>query len=222
MTASDKDKNSNAKEDHKDDKSNGLGTSDSGNGAEGKSSEEQGSSIDGEISLPDVSLDELAEELSCIRRQLDASKLEANDYKDRYVRALAEFDNYKKRALKERSDLLKYQGEKIFLDILEVVDNLELALTYESSDPDKLKAGLELVYKRFIEILNRWEVRGESGLGKEFNPNIHSAISKINKEGAKPGSVIEELKRTYFYKDKLLRFGEVVVADSEGGEQAKQ
>ena len=140
--------------------------------------------------------------------------IELEEQKDRYLRTAADFENYKKRALKERADLLKYQGDKILSDFLEVADNLELALHHSNSDPESLKAGVELIYKLCVDTLGKWEVRAQSGLGLEFNPNIHNAISKVQVDDAAPGTVINELKKAYFYKDRLLRAGEVVVADT--------
>ena len=125
---------------------------------------------------------------------------------------LADFDNFKKRTLKERSDLIKYQGEKVFVDIVEVLDDLERAIEFSGADPEKLKSGLELIRKNFVERLGKWEVRSESAIGADFDPTKHAAISQIASEGAKVGAVIGELKKAYFYKDKLLRPAEVVVA----------
>jgi len=132
--------------------------------------------------------------------------------KDRYIRLMADFENFKKRALKEQSELLKYQGERLVVDLLEVLDNLELALTYSSADYEKLKAGLEMIHKIFVERLGRWEIRGEAAIGSDFDPKKHAAISRIPGSDAKPGTVVGELKKPYFYKDKLIRVGEVVVA----------
>ncbi len=92
------------------------------------------------------------------------------DAKDRYIRLMADFENFKKRALKEQSELLKYQGERLIVDLLDVLDNLELALTYSSADYEKLKAGLEMIHKIFVERLGRWEIRGEASVGAEFDP----------------------------------------------------
>lgn len=143
-------------------------------------------------------------------------KAEVEEFKAKYLRALADLENYKKRAMKERSELLKYQGEKVFFDILEIVDNLELALDHAEAEPDKLKEGLELIHKRFVDILGKWEVRSASGLGEEFDPNRHAALSRVPADGTKPGLIVNELKKAYFYKDRLLRAGEVVVtADME-------
>jgi molecular chaperone GrpE len=142
---------------------------------------------------------------------------ELAEMKDRYLRLMADFENFKKRALKEQSELLKYQGERVLVDLLEVVDNLELAVTYSSADYDKLKQGLEMVLKMFVERLERWEVRGESSMGQQFDPHKHAAISRVPGNSTKPGTIVGELKKPYFYKDKLIRFGEVVVAaEGEG------
>ena len=149
-------------------------------------------------------------------KQLDELKIEAAENKDKYLRALADFENYKKRALKERSELIKYEGSKILTDLLDVLDNLELALEHADSDPEKLADGVKMIHKMFVDALAKWEVRAKSGLDKDFDPNTQNAISKIPAQDAKQaGKVINEFKKTYFYKDRLIRAGEVVVAISE-------
>lgn len=149
---------------------------------------------------------------SASTQEISRLKAEVEENKDKYLRALAEMENYKKRTLKERSELLKYQGEKMIYDLLEVLDNLELAVSHSSADPAKLKAGLELIHKLFVDVLSRWEIRGVSSVGKEFDPSQHQALSKVAVDDAKPGTIINEFKKAYFYKDKLLRPGDVVVA----------
>lgn len=168
--------------------------------------------VEGEEATLKVSEADIIAEL---QKALGDSRAETAEQRDKYLRALADFENFKRRAAKERSDLQKYQGEKILADILEVVDNIELALRYGAAEHEKLKAGLDLIHRRFVEILARWEVKGESGVGKEFDPATQSAISNVPAAGAKPGTVVDELKKTYFYKDKILRIGEVVVAQEE-------
>lgn len=132
--------------------------------------------------------------------------------KDRSLRLLAEFDNFKRRAIKERGDLLKYQGEQLIGELLEVLDNLELALTYSTADHDKLVSGLQMIQKMFVDKLDKWGVKGESSIGQDFDPAKHSAISKVPLGENRPGTIVGELKKPYYYKDKLIRFGEVVVA----------
>jgi molecular chaperone GrpE len=137
---------------------------------------------------------------------------EADEYKNKYLRSLAEFENYKKRALKERSDLLKYQGEKVLTDILPVLDNMELALGHASAEDSKLREGIELIHKMFVDILAKWSVKAHSGLGKPFDPAHQQAISRLELDDVEPNTVFQELKKAYFYHDRLLRPGEVVVA----------
>lgn len=144
---------------------------------------------------------------------------------DKYLRSLADFENFKKRAQKERSDLLKYQGEQIVIDLIRVVDDLDLAIQFNevkpsneesvSVQPDKFREGVELIYKSFCEILKKWDIRPESAIGKTFDPVKHLAISRVYIEGTAPGTVISELKKVFFYKDKLIRVGEVVVASEQ-------
>lgn len=143
---------------------------------------------------------------------VDKYKAESAENHDKYLRALAEFENYKKRALKERGDLLKYQGEKILSDMLDVGDNLDFAIQYADADPEKLRDGVKLIHKIFMDVLARWEVRPVSGMGKQFDPITYNAISRVPAADAAPGTIVGELKKAYFYKDKLLRVGEVVVA----------
>ncbi len=153
--------------------------------------------------------------------EAEALSKELAETKDRYIRLMADFENFKKRALKEQSELLKYQGERLVVDLLEVLDNLELALSYSSAEYEKLKAGLDMIHKIFVERLGRWEIRGEASLGAEFDPKKHAAISRVPGSDAKPGTVVGELKKPYFYKDKLIRVGEVVVAAGAEGTQSQ-
>lgn len=139
-------------------------------------------------------------------------KAECQDFRNKYLLALADFENYKKRAIKERAELLKYQGEQVFVDMLAIVDNLDLALQHAEADPAQLKSGVEMIHKMFLEVLAKWDVRGESGLGSPFDPVRHHALSRLEVDTAAPGVILNELKKAYFYKDKLLRPAEVVVA----------
>ncbi len=158
-----------------------------------------------------------SEQSDVVQSESEQLRAEVVDLKDKYLRALAEFDNFRKRVAKERSELLKYQGEAILVDILEIVDSFERALASgaQGGDSEQFKQGVELIHKQFIDVLGRWEVRGESSVGKQFDPNRHRAIGKAKVPGSVPNSVIGELKKPYMYKDKLLRVGEVMVADGE-------
>lgn len=153
------------------------------------------------------------DELTRLSKQVVSLEAQIKEGQDKYLRLYAEFDNYKKRMLKEQSELKKYLGEKIFLDLLNVVDNFERAQQFvENSDEKQYRAGIELIYKDFINFLNKWEVRGESALSSKFDPAKHNAISKVPSGNEPEGTIVGELKKAFFYKDKLLRVGEVVVS----------
>ena len=142
---------------------------------------------------------------------LEEAKKELAEQKQNYLRALADLENFKKRAAKERRDLLKYQGEKIIYDFLEIMDNLDLALAQEETSLEELKTGLQMIQGLFRDTLEKWGVKGESGLGKPFKPEIQEAISAVPDPEAQPGTVLQELKKVYYYKDRVLRTAQVVV-----------
>ena len=137
---------------------------------------------------------------------------QAYESEQRCLRALADLENYKKRSLQERSDLIKYQGEQIFNEMLDIADNFDRALENADADPAQLKEGLEMIHKMLGSIFDKFGVRAESALGQNFDPQKHAALSQVPDPSAKPGEVVGELKKAYFYKDKLLRPAEVVVA----------
>lgn len=163
-----------------------------------------------------------ADPVDVLSAELAVAKAEAQENYDKYLRALAELENFKKRAMKERAELLKYQGERIFIDLLEVVDDFDRALQYASnSEPEQFKQGIEMIHKRLLDVLGRWDVKGESQIGKSFDPNFHHALSKVPSREYNPGIVTGELKKPFFYKDKLIRFGEVVVSDDESSKDSQ-
>ncbi len=162
----------------------------------------------------DVDDDELNPEAAVKRLQAENEELRKESVAnyDKYLRALADAENYKKRAMKERSDLLKYQGEKVLSDVIDIVDDFERAL--EHADSDGFKDGINLIYKNLVNMLSKWQVKGESAVGLKFDPTKHNALSKMPSADAEPGTVLNELKKAYFYKDKLLRAADVVVAEA--------
>ena len=153
----------------------------------------------------------LNEEISSLKKAL-------SDSKEKYLMALADLENYKKRSSKERADLLKYQGEPILVDLLEVVDNLDRALEHadqENSSNDDICSGVRMIHKQFVDILNKWGVKSEGSVGKMFDPEKHNALSKVPSHDAKVNGIISEFKKLYYYKDKILRHAQVVVCSKE-------
>ena len=153
----------------------------------------------------------LNEEISSLKKAL-------SDSKEKYLMALADLENYKKRASKERADLLKYQGEPILAELLEVLDNLDRALehtTQENSSSEDICSGVKMIHKQFLDILAKWGVKPENSVGKMFDPSKHDALSKVPSHDAKVNEIISEFKKLYYYKDKILRHAQVVVCSKE-------
>ncbi|MDD2941695.1 MAG: nucleotide exchange factor GrpE [bacterium] len=142
-------------------------------------------------------------------------RLEVQENYNKYLRAVAELENFRKRSIKERAEAAKYAGENIARDLLEVIDTLEIALNQTNTDGTTIIDGVRLVLERFNSILGNHSIRGESALGEMFDPSRHEALATVPGSGAREGEIIEEFKKAYYFKDKLLRPGQVVVAAAE-------
>ncbi len=141
------------------------------------------------------------------------ARAEAEENYDKYVRAIAELDNLKKRNIKERAELIKYSGEGLARDMLEVYDHLQLAVSQdENATKEDILQGVEMVLDKFIAIFEQHNIKRISGLNKDFDPTTHEALASQPTDEHKPGKVIEEFKKAFMFKDRLLRPGQVVVA----------
>jgi len=153
------------------------------------------------------------DEKSSEQAELETVRLEAKENYNKYLRAIADLDNFKKRAVKERSDTLRYASEALARDIVEVVDNLELAV--KQSPPgtnDELLKGVKMVLEQLVSGLAKHGVTSESCMGEAFDPEKQEALASVPSNNSEPGTIIEEYKKTYYIKDKLLRPGKVVVS----------
>ena len=141
------------------------------------------------------------------------------DTHERLLRVAAEFDNYKKRAAKEREDAQKFGIERLLKDFLPVADNLERALDHaEEHDLRQVIEGVKLVQKLFDAALAKHGVVGFSALGQPFDPNLHEALMQQESD-APPGTVVSEMSRGYKLNDRLVRPAAVVVARPKGPSQ---
>lgn len=136
----------------------------------------------------------------------------AAEYLDRWQRLMAEFDNYRKRSEKEKSDTYDYAVSNTVAEILPVIDNFERALKVESQDKN-LFAGVEMIYKQMMGLLEKLHVTPIDAVGKEFDPNLHNAVMHIDDENLGENIVAEELQKGYLYKEKVIRHSLVKVAN---------
>ena len=138
------------------------------------------------------------------------------EMQDRYIRLSAEFDNYRKRTLREKMDLSKYAGENLLLSIIPLMDDFERALKHieTENDCDALRDGINIIYGKFSDFLKQNGVKEIDSINCSFNVDLHEAVAKVNVEVAdKKGKVVDIVQKGYFLQDKVLRFAKVVVGE---------
>ena len=160
-----------------------------------------------------VAEETISEETVSEETVLEESKPnEADEIKDRLMRTLAEFDNYKKRTQKEKDSLYEYTVCEIVSKILPVYDTLKLSLNHESQD-EALKKGVDLTLKQFEKVLSELNVTEIEALGKEFDPNYHNAVMHVDDDSFGEKEIVEVLQVGYKMNDKVIRYSMVKVAN---------
>lgn len=135
------------------------------------------------------------------------------EQEDRYLRLVAEFDNYKKRNARLYESMIQLALESLISPLLEVVDNFERALeSSDNSDPKRLRQGTRLIYQQLNELLKKEGVEPIEAVGQEFDPNLHEAMMPIESDEYPEGIIVEEMTRGYKLKEKVIRFSKVVVS----------
>ncbi len=156
--------------------------------------------------------------------QLRSTAAERDEFKDKYLRGLAEMDNFRKRMKKERDEFQKYVLFEILLDLLQIYDNLERALKSKTVEQDKgIVSGVEMIRRQFLDLLKKYQVLEIEALGRHFDPAFHEALSKEEREGIRQAVVVEVYQKGFMYQDKLLRpaltkVAIPVAAQAAGGE----
>ena len=145
--------------------------------------------------------------------EIDVLTRERDDYKDRWLRKTAEFDNYRKRVERERRE----QADQAVLDLLEellsVVDDFDRALTVDAGEAGgAYRKGVELIHGKLHELLRKQGVKAIDALGADFDPNVHQAVMHEESPEHRDGEVIGELRKGYMLGDRLLRPAMVKVA----------
>ena len=159
------------------------------------------------ISGPDVQV---------IQDELKACTDKNAELQDKYLRLSAEFDNYRKRTHKEKSELIKTASDDLLKKIIPVVDDFErgLAAVNNSVDLEAIKQGMNLIYGRFKEFLQQQGIREIESLNQEFNTDFHEAVTTIPvaDENLK-GKVVDVVEKGYFLHDKVIRYPKVVIGE---------
>ena len=156
---------------------------------------------------------ELSEEEK-LAKDLEEAKTELDKQKKEYLFLLAEFDNFRKRTLKEKAELVKNAAEKAMLEILPVVDDFERALQamHDSSDLESVKEGVDLIYNKFVKYLESNGVKAIDSNNADFNTEYHEAVTTFPAaDDSQKGKVIDTVQKGYMINDKVLRHSKVVV-----------
>jgi molecular chaperone GrpE len=148
--------------------------------------------------------------------QLEALRAELDQTQDRFVRLQAEFDNFRRRSLKERQESLQYGHQNLVKDLLATVDNLERALGHSaedaSSDAESVVQGIELVKRELLGALGKHGVKVIEPQEEAFDPTYHEAMGQLPHASLAPNTVVEVLQKGYMINDRMLRPARVLVA----------
>lgn len=159
----------------------------------------------------DNSADEMTAEPT-IDEQLEAAKKEVEQYKDKYLRAVAEFDNYRKRTLKEKAELLLNGSEKTVCAFLPILDDFERAIADKTEDVNAIKEGMQIIFNKFNKTLESLGVKKIETEGKDFDVDFHEAVAMVPGMGDdKKGKVIDCVQTGYQLNDKVIRHAKVAV-----------
>lgn len=155
---------------------------------------------------------ENTDEIIEIKKQNETLKIQLDETDDRLKRVAAEFDNYKKRTLKEKEGMYESLMGDVISRLLPVIDNLEKAVSSQTED-ENYKQGVELVLKQFKDVLTANGVKEIEAVGKTFDPELHEAVSLIQDENLGEKEIKEEYRKGYMIGDKVIRHSMVVVAN---------
>jgi molecular chaperone GrpE len=185
-------------------------------GENGVDAAENTASTDSMADGADNSSDNMAEGEGSAQDAVTLAMAEAAGWKDKYIRLQAEFDNYRKRTLKEKMDLVASGGEDVIKSLLGVMDDLDRALNAvrTATDVDALRAGVEMIDGKFREVLRGKGVEEIDAMGKEFDVDLHEAIAKIPAPAPEAkGKIVDVVQKGYKLKDKVVRYAKVVVGE---------
>ena len=144
--------------------------------------------------------------------ELEAARAEAAANYDRYVRAVAELDNYRKRTVRMRAETRDETLRDVLLQVAPVLDNLRRALGQETQEAELLKQGVELICGQFNDVLKGYGLAEIEAMGQPFDPEVHEALAEVPDDEHAPGTVIEEMEKGYKLNDKVVRYARVVVS----------
>jgi molecular chaperone GrpE len=149
-----------------------------------------------------------------LQKRVEELEKESNEWKEKFLRKAAEFENYKRRTENDQLNLINYAAESFIKKILPIVDDFERSLEHinDSNDYEKLKEGVQLIYNKLVKVLDEQGVKKIEAVGKPFDVHFHEALMQKADNSVPAHTVLEELEKGYMYKDKVIRHAKVVVS----------
>ena len=161
--------------------------------------------------------EEVNEKNEIERAKAKISELESQvkELEDRFLRKVAEFENYKRRAENDQFNLITYGAESFIVKLLPVIDDFERSFQHidSTNDSESIKKGLKLVYDKLIKVLEEQGVKKMESVGKPFNVDFHDALMQRKDEKAEPHTVLQEIEPGYIYREKVIRHAKVIVSE---------
>ena len=146
-----------------------------------------------------------------LKKKLEEKEKEAASNYDKYLRAVAELDNYKKRAAREKADIIKFGKEEIIRDILPFIDSLDRALEHDTGDVQAFKDGVVLIQEQLLSCLKKHGVERIETAGLNFDPNFHEALMQLESDQHEDNKIVSEMEKGYLLNGRLLRPSKVCV-----------
>ena len=139
--------------------------------------------------------------------EFEKLRTEAEEHQQRLLRVQADYDNFRRRTLKEKEELAKYASSVLITQLIPVIDNFERALTTgdESTNNSAYAKGVEMIFRQFMDVMSAEGLSPMNSVGEAFNPEYHQAIMQVESDEYEEGIVVEEIQKGYLLKDKVLR-----------------
>jgi molecular chaperone GrpE len=172
----------------------------------------------GEPHADKVVTEDHAQENVDLNKKLEEKEKEAAANYDKYLRTVADLENYKKRAIREKSDIIKYGNEELIKDILPFVDSLDRALEHDTGDVQAFKDGVALIQDQLLSCLKKHGVERIETAGLNFDPNFHEALMQMESDKHEDNKIVSEMERGYLLNGRLLRPSKVCVCKNKNKE----
>ncbi|EHQ91722.1 nucleotide exchange factor GrpE [Desulfosporosinus youngiae] len=155
------------------------------------------------------------EKVMTLEAELIQAKAKADEHYNHALRLQAEFDNYRKRTQKEKAEIIKHASERLVAELLPVLDNFERAASSAQSNPDinAFAQGVDMIFRQLQTVLNKEGLTAIEALGQPFDPNLHDAVLRVESDEHPENTVVEELQKGYYLKEKVLRPSMVKVSN---------